>query len=471
MRTRKTVLIFLFSLLITLTSPPAAANLAPPSPTGAEDLTLEQAVSKAMANNEDIRLQKLTLRQAELGYDDAWDRMFLPNITLTGYSTSNNTIYQLADTQAKTDGEAAKGHGYPSSSIALNLGSYTLFNFWKDRIQYDIARLQWDRSKQRYEEAKRNLRFRVITEYFKYKTETEKREAAKRSVDLTQAILNLVKSKVANGTATAADESSANVDYLNAKNQLNEISGSMRTVAWSFNQLLGEPVSSSFRLTSEFRYSLLQITPELALKLFRENSSSMKEAGLNLKVSELNVELAEKNRLPLPTVNISGITFSYGNTYYGTKPSRDTTASSGTISGNIDISTTIAVTWNLLGPGGLFNSRETERARIQRDQAEIQLARTDHSNTAAIVSMVSSIRYQEQTIANLKQSFESSATLLESLIGDMQNQKVSRLEFRDAVNQARDSEFSYKEMLLGHLVSKLSLAETLGVDQLPGDSF
>lgn len=449
-------------ILFVTTSVSAAPTIATP-----EDLSLEKAIEKALSSNRDFLTAKLTMKSAEYSYEAAWHNMFMPTISLEASSTASNTVTQLSNTTAYETREAAYSHGYPSSALRLNLGSYTLFNSWIDRINYDKAQLGFTRAKENFVEAERNTRSSVIENYFKLRTEQEKEDAAKRSVEISSAILELVKAKQAAGTGTESDVSSSTVDLLNARNQFNEIQNTVRSQTWNFNQILGEPIDTPYRLTSDIKFKKMQLTEAEAVEIFKAHGPAMKDARLSVTNAQMDVELAEKGRFPLK-VALSGITVEYSNGYYGGGVSRTTT---GVPSGNIDVSTSVSVSLPLFGPDGVFNRNTLANSRINREKAELAYQSTGNSNQASIYSSVGQIKYQEINIENSRQAFEASAALLDSLIANASSGKVSRLELRDAVQQARQNEISYKDLIRDHLVNKLTLAKTIGLDRLPGDIY
>ena len=138
---------------------------------GPEALSVQQAVARATENNDLVRKQRLSFDSAETLYLDARDKMFLPGISLQAESSANYPLGRLPDPPAAAAGDF-RGRGYPASSIALSLGSYTLFNFWRDRITFDIARLNFTREGERLRELERQTKFQVVGQYFKFKTES-----------------------------------------------------------------------------------------------------------------------------------------------------------------------------------------------------------------------------------------------------------------------------------------------------------
>ena len=115
-------------------------------------------------------------------------------------------------------GSSLNEHGYPSSTAQLTLGEYTLYNFGRDKIVFDQAKLEWIRAQESFNEFKRNVKFQVIIAFWTLKGALDQLDSYNRSVDIAQAIVDLQQSRLALGKATQADVSSSTVDLLNVKN-------------------------------------------------------------------------------------------------------------------------------------------------------------------------------------------------------------------------------------------------------------
>jgi hypothetical protein len=178
----------------------------------------------------------------------------------------------------------------------------------------------------------------------------------------------------------------------------------------------------------------------------------------------MNLELSEKNRLPLPAIKFNGINLYYTPKYYTNAGTLNPTGSNT----NLNVSTSIGFTLPLSGPGGLFGSRIIEGAEIQVSLANLALTNTANRDLQTILQTVRNIRQFETTIENNRQLYASSISVLESVFKKFVTEKsVSRLEIRDALAQARDSEIGLSEAILSHLTNKTQLASFIGVDYLP----
>jgi outer membrane protein TolC len=460
----------------------ASAALAPPAnsamrrPAGEEVLTLEQALRKANARGYTLEGARIQLRTAEILYRNAWDTMFLPQVSLALASTQKLTFGNIPGARADEVQDTAHNYGFPAGSsttgapaATLTLGSYTLFNFGKDLLAYERERVAWSRAQEIFSESARSVRVQVTSAFYNAKNLQDKFDAAQRSVEVAQAISDLLASRVKIGKATKEDFSSSQIDLSNAKNERETFDTQRKTAFWGLNQLMGEPIQTAYRITdsSRDRYRPLKLQAEQILKIYQENSPSVKTGLADIKRSEIGVKLAEKERLPLPKVTFSGVKVNYNQAYYGSKPVADN-GSAGSV--NMDVQAVVGVTIPIVGPGGLFNSRVVESAELQLQNSENLYRMSLANDQASILQAIQAIRQYEEQITNLKKSLESASSLLDTLFQQVSNQVSSkRLELRDALKQARDAEIAYNEAVFQHLTQKLTLAATIGVDRLPGD--
>ncbi len=458
----------LILLLASALALPAQAVMRRPSAVP-ELLSLEQAIRKAIAHGFPLEQARLSFRQAEITYDNAWDTMFTPGVALKFSSTSVYTVGNLPGAQDKLVGNTQDNHGYPASSAGLTLGSYTLFNFWKDWLEYQKALLDFTRARETFEENTRKIRFDVTKAFFQTKNKQDRMEASQRSVAIAQAIADLIASRLKLGKATQDDVSSSQLDLINAKKDRDQSDTDLKQQVWSLDQLMGDSPDARYAIkdSSQARYRALSLTPEQAIKLYEERAPTLKNALKEVKKSELDLKLQEKARLPLPKITFSGVNMMYGNSYYGSKPDLNS-GSTGRV--GMDITTSVDLTLPLTGPGGLFGGRIVENSEIALDLNESRLRETRIRDQIAILLAFQQIKQTEEVIVNNKTGLDSASQLLDNLFRQVStNPGQRRLELRDAIRQARDSELSYSESVTQHLTLKLDLALLIGVEKLPGE--
>lgn len=427
----------------------------------ASTLTLRDAIDKAMRSNPTLLSAELSLRSSQLTFQDAWEDMYLPQISLGFSADTAFTAFQT--------GSEAKALGYPNTTATLTLGKYKIFNFGRDKLAYERSQIQFERDQESYEESKRSIRFRVIEQYFRFKTELEKLRAAKRIQNLAESIVDLVKSRKSLGRASESDIDSARVDYLNTKIRFDSILKSVNSELWRLNFLIGDPIGVKYNPVTDLRYSKLNMGRDEAIRTFTAKSPSIKQSTASLKSAEIALEIEEKNRLPLPTIAINGMEFRYANEYAGSTADIGGDNSRGR-AGNIDVGASIFLTIPLTGSGGWFGNRSVQRASIDLERQKIEYQRTINENRSSIYGYIDQIQTSETRITDLEQTYKASSGILDNVMGRIGKSEIDRLELRDAIDQAINTELDLKDSVLSHLSQKLQLSELIGVDRLPGES-
>jgi outer membrane protein TolC len=441
---------------------PSIGSSAPTNP-NQQRLSLGDAIRLALQKNPQMRLADALVEEARIAYDIAWDAMYLPNVTLQAASVSDFTVGAIGGTPGKANLSQYRNRGYPNSAVTLSLGNYVLFNFWKDSTTLESARYTRERAELQASIARRNVRFRVINAYFRAKVDQERAEAAKRSFAISQTILDLVRSRARIGQATQEDFSSSSVDVLNAKIEMDQVQSQFKTSLLSLNAIIAAPSEQSFNLTSPVDFKAITLTPERAAHLFLRGGPALANQKYEVQVAENTLDLAHKNRLPLPTISFSGINVTYANGIAGGTPSY-TTPSGRNPGGQLDIEASINLTLPLVGGQGFLNSRTLSLARIAVERSEALLHQAQLDGELNVRTLVVNIQQIESRIESLKQALDANGKILDLMLDKIRARRATRLELRDAIEQLRFSVNDYLETSFFHISQKNALLEQLGMD-------
>jgi outer membrane protein TolC len=426
-----------------------------------QELKLGDAIARGIKMNPDLLQQKMTLRSSELSYEDSRDRMYSPNVSLGINSTYATKVGHV---KGPTNHTSSNIDNYTYQALQLSLGEYTIYNFGRDKLLFDQAKIDWTRTQEVFEESKRAIKFQIIIAFWTLKSALDKLASYDRSVNIAQSILDLQKSRLPIGKSTEADVSSSFVDLMNVKNLRDTAESNVTAATLTLNVMLGDPTGTTYKINEEITFLPIKVTEKILYETYLEQSPDIKNARKEFIKAQMNLELSQKNLLPLPTIKFSGINLTYTPQYYS---STATLNPYGTNT-NLNVSSSIGLTLPLFGPGGLFGSRIIEGANIQVSLADLTLRNTANRDLQTILQTVRNIRQFETTIENNRQLYTSSISVLESVFKKfVSNTSVSRLEIRDALAQARDSEIGLSDAILNHLTNKTQLASFIGVDYLP----
>ena len=443
-------------LLLTLFALPGAQGATVPSSQGPMKLSLKQTIDLALKQNLDFAQVKLQLESDTINYNTAWRSFYLPSVNLVATSASSLTLGAYPGTPSKGYLSDTRNTGYPSSAIGIAMGNYTLFNFFRDRIAFDIAKLQFERANQIYEESKRSFTIGVISSYFQARLSQEKLDASERSLQIADLILRLVKSRMALKLSDPTELDSAEVDRNDAVLQVTDLKREFQNSLLNLNLLLNQNVETPLNLTTELEYKPANLSFEQAYNCFKERSPGIRSAKLFFEQGQGNVEIAEKNRMPLPTVTFSGLTVAYGNNYGAGSTNY------GSTNGQIDVQAAINLTLPIFGPGGLFNQDAVRSTHINLERAELGVKKTLIEGEVQIRTALGELKQLQDRLKPLKDSFESSAKLLDRIVSQMSTKKESRLELRDALKAARNNEIALLENVFNYTTRRNDFYRLIG---------
>lgn len=428
-----------------------------------QNLSLRQALDLASRQNLDLILASNSYESESINFNNEWRQFWLPNISLSAYSSKDLTLGSYPGTPATQLLPTGRNTGYPQYGVGLTLGSYTLFNFFRDRIAYDNADMSFKRALQVLEETRRSVNFRIISAYFLARLNQEKLDAAERSVEMAKTLVRLVRSRVALGQATPTELSSVEVDANDATLQASSLRADYESSILSLNALLNQNAESQIRVTTPLTYKPIGMNYQQALDWFKERSPAVRSSRLMNQLAQGNLEIAEKNRMPLPTLSFSGVSVNYGNRYSGGYTSYSNSNPS-LQAGTIELEATLSLSLPILGPGGLFGENNIRSSRIQVNNSEVRLQQTLINGDLQIRSTLFQLQQLEDRIRTQKLSFESSAKLLEKVVEEMSSKRLGRLELRDAIDRSRNNEIDLLQNTFSYITQKTAFYELIGKD-------
>src|SRR3989338_3346708 len=132
---------------------------------------------------------------------------------------------------------------------------------------------------------------------------------------------------------------------------------------------------------------------------------------------------------------------------------------------------TIDFTWPLFGENGFLNQRKNKASFIQKQIAEINLDNAQRISNLKIRQLLNSIRTIENQVKISSVQRENAQKSFDLTLDQYTAGRTDFLKLKDSLLNLRDSEMNYENFKFDHLSSKVELAQTLGVDDLPSDSF
>ena len=205
-------------------------------------LTLDEAISIALANNFDIQIAKNNQTIAEIE-NNKGNAGLLPTARgTTGYTIGNTNIEQRLNT-----GTTIKRNGNISQNenIALT-GQYFLFNGFRGVAAKKRLELQEGRS---IEEVKNNINntvYNVISAYINIKRFQQQHKATVEALTLFDERIKLADNKLRVGTGNKSDLLQAQIDFNEQKNSLLTLESNIAQSKTNINNLLARDPATLF---------------------------------------------------------------------------------------------------------------------------------------------------------------------------------------------------------------------------------
>ena len=262
-----------------------------------ERLTLEDAISRTLAHNYDIRVARVTAEQASAN-NTAGNAGMLPNVNATGAYTvgSANTHNEFADGRVQ-DKAGALSQG-TSGSVLLN---WTLFNGGKMfLVKKQLSELEKIGEVQLKAQVQSTVS-QVIQAYAQVVLLQQQLVAIDTGLILAKVRMLLSQAKYETGASAKVDYLQARVDY-NARqsDSLYQVAGLTGSFA-TLNALMGEDADKVY-LVDEAMDADMALEPK-DKELLRRMNPALELARRNAYVSELNAKIARSNYLPQLTLN------------------------------------------------------------------------------------------------------------------------------------------------------------------------
>ena len=431
-------------------------------PDNYKSLDLNVVIEQGLRENHQEKIRDLKREVFEIQKQSAHTSFWLPHVQLqlTTDEQRLGTIWK-----GNKSGEGASTS--PAGSFGLSLGDYTVFNWGKDYLQYLNTTRELTRNSEVLSEERRNLRHQLITNFFEVVTAKNIERVMKNQLRQASFIFRLNKEKVSVGKASKQEYYESRAQYLKAQRDLQEASINTEVFEGTLSNLLQDPHGVSYIVNQDILFQRISVPLDEALGIGKVKSSAILDAKSKLEIAEHSYQLAAKESLPLPrlSVNLGAYTNHFSkngsSTTYETRPNNS----------DIELVATVNATWDILGPRGLINSREREKAYLEKEISLRSLALSKDQADYFIRELYKKIQFYERqhvlleaSTANLQKNFD---TLLDSYV----TKKANLNDLRKALDELTESSNLFEQTKLEHIRSKILLAQVMGMEDLPGESF
>ncbi|MGM0613585.1 MAG: TolC family protein [Bacteroidota bacterium] len=404
-----------------------------------QELSLEDAITKALNNNYGIITQKKSSEISEM--NNSWGNAgALPTVQFVGsgnksknyndednYTSQNlNGTVELSKTlfrgfsvhiqKGRLDELEKLSEGNVSLVIENTIFNVILsyYNILLTDEQVDIARDNMDLSKDRYQRA-----------------QEQKKIGSSRTYDLLQA-----------KNAFLKDSS----DYLSAKSSYNN-------AVRELNYHMAEPMEQTYQFTSSFEPDTSNFNLSGLQDKMLENNKNLRNQYLNLELSKLDVKSAKSAYYPSLSLKASG-GYSESETEYESMSQMDKSSEGYNTSVSLSLSYTIF--------DGNQRKRSLEAARLEEEisQIETEEMKQDLRNQLAQEYELYNVRKQLLNVAG--ENLNSAELNLQLSKEKFQSGAINSFNFRDVQQIYQDAAYNYQRAIFNVIQSYNTLLRLTG---------
>lgn len=426
-----------------------------------EPLSLAAAIEKGLRENyneKDRVFQKMTL---DYNWFDTKESFYLPRVTLE-LDTNEQRISRLKRGAIDDPGNGRGATG----TLSLTVADYSVFNWGKDYLEYLNDKDTYLRSKKRLSESKRSLKFQIILKYFE--VDYLKKVARIRKTQLRHAsfVYRFSREKISLRKIGKQEYYQARSEYLKAQEEHRIAALALKNSHEELALLIADESGTRYVLKNSLKFTPLTITITDAQKLATQYNPNVLNRVQTLTNAKRTYQRLKLENLPLPEfkVNLGAYTQTFGQT-------TNTTRYQNNNGNHIDLVATIDATWSITGAGGLFNSRNITRGRINKEASINRLNQAKHQVLTNVKIHIDKIKNFERRIPIFETRQETNLKAFDLALDNYLERKTAYINFQDTLLEMSNSEIEYARLLYLHAFEKVNLAQTVGLDEFPGETF
>lgn len=427
-------------------------------------LDLRSVLEEGFRRNPFEQIRGQQKEQIELLKTDVWQRFWLPTVALE-LDVNNHRIDRFRQSTQSTPGMGAQVA--PTGSLGLVIEDYTLFNWGRDYLQYQNERQTLNRANQQLTEARRRLKFGLISQYFNMIRTKEIKRIRQEQLRQTSFIHRLAREKLQLRKIRAQEYYQTRSEYLRSQTEYQASLYDVGLQEEDLANLLGDEWRGSYRTTEQLKYVSVNTSMEEAIKLAEEQSVDYRNAKLQYDNASRTYEKTLKDNLPLPKLSFNLGTYRTGfdpggtNWSYGTPPPNR----------NIELVAAIDMRWTLLGEGGFFNSRNNQQSYLNKRIAEINYFNVKRQLEVKVRTIYKTLRYLEQKVEIAQYQHKNAQSNYDSVLDNYIAGRATYADIKLAIDNLVISHINTENVKYEHLLKKLELADYMGLEDFPGENF
>jgi outer membrane protein TolC len=425
-------------------------------------ITLRDVIEEGLRLNSFEQIRQFTKEKLEIEWSDKHSDFWYPQL-----SVSINNEETLVDNIYGDLNDNAGTSKTPSGFVSMGFDNYTVFNWGKDYLDYLNSKDSFKRQQENLKEKKRELRFKIISQYFNVVRTKEITRSKKTQLRHSSFIYRLAKEKLSLKKIRSQQFYQAKAEFLKAHNEYQESLYNITDAEQDLATSIGDELTTTYSPREQLKFKTLTTLKDTSFKFAVDRNPNFLDAKIKLTNANRSFQKALKENLPLPKFDLKLGAYKHK---FSNNGSQDVIETS-TGNKNVEVVASINMKWKIFGSGGLFNSHKDKTAYLDKRIAEIEYRESKRSVRVSVSSLHRKIRF-------LEKQYEASDALLKNMkitfdktLDNYISGKTSFANIKLTLELLMDSHVEYENSKYLHLITKLELANIIGMDDFPGESF
>lgn len=428
-------------------------------------ITLKLVLEKGLRENINEKVRGLQRTIVKINWRDAWESFWFPNVKLYLNSSKQkiHRVWEGPSVAANRRGNLHTGTG----NFGLSLGDYTVFNWGKDYSRYLNHELTFDRSTAFLDEQRRDLKHKLIEQYFSLAKAKKSENIFKEQLKHATFIYRLARERASLKKIKKQEYYEARAEYLLTQTEYHQARLDAVEQDEKMANLVGDNLSTSYFINEYLGFKKVKVLLKDVISFSLSKNTDLLNQKTSMKILQREYDIALKDSLPLPKFSINFGTYNYNwnrdglNSNYSTS---DTT-------GHIDLVASVNATWNIVGEGGLFNTRSTYRSFLEKRIEEEKFYDVRRKVELRVRSLYKKIMHLENKIDIEGLRLENAQKNFDATLDNYVEGKARFDELKDSLIDLKSSEIELEKTKFLHLSKKLALAGGMGQEDFPGENF
>lgn len=408
-------------------------------PTFSQAITLEEAVNIALKNNLQILLAKEKIKEAEGGVKGAFAAYF-PNLSLQGSYTH---LGEVPSFSIPFVGEFPMGE-QDTTSFTLTL-TQPLYTGGKLSLSYDLARLNYQRTKYNLRQIQDELIFEVKKSFYSVLLARENVKIAKQALSQAELHLKIVESFYDSGRASRFDLLRAKVEVDNLKPELIKAKNSLNLAREGLANLLSLP-SSSLKVEGELEFEPLILNLDKAIENAFNLRSDLKALMAQKDMASTSLRMTEV--MNMPTLSLVG-----NYQYSDEEGSWEDSWNAG-----------LVLSFNLFDSGRKKASLQQKASQL--NQVELAIEQLKEAIELEVKKAFWDMQVAEETIFAQEQNIKQAEEALSIAEARYKNGTITQVEVLDAQLALTRARLNYTRALFDHEIAKAALIKAMGKEKI-----